>query len=334
MIFEDQLFGWQIISDFDLGELGASCADERSHGELRVCRAESDGWKQREGPILLEERDENGQLWLASWKYGDGYVAHFPGICSFLILPDAMRIEFLPEAGIGKAATAHMILDHAIPRLLALKPGYVVLHASAIALEGSVVALLGVSGQGKSTLAAWLASQGHPALTDDCLVLRWDEEEKEWLAQPSYESVRLWPDSADALQIDKAGMKPFAEYSPKMRTGKEAQLCFATEGAPLRGCFVLGGKEGNKETHKGAPVVRALPVNEAFVALIGSVFRVDAENAQINRREFEAMTGLTDRVRFWSLSYERKYDWLPEVQAAMIRALQSGREENQKGYTY
>ena len=327
MTFQYQMCGHQVVSDFDLGELDTVCADERSHGELRVCKAENDNWKKREGRILLEDRDENGRLWFASWKHGDGYVAHFPEICSFLLLPDAMRIEFAPEPGIGKAATAHMILDHAIPRLLALQPGHVVLHASAIALEGSVVGLLGVSGQGKSTLAAWLASQGHPALTDDCLVLHWDRDEQEWLAQPSYESVRLWPDSADALQIDKAGMKPFAEYSPKMRTGKEAQLCFATEGAPLRGCFVLDGQEGKKDAHKGPPVARELAVNEAFVALMGSVFRLDAENEEINRREFEAMTRLTDRVRFWSLSYERKYDWLPEVQAVMIRALQSGREE-------
>jgi hypothetical protein len=326
MTFEYQLFGWQIISDFDLGELDAICADEHSHGELRVCRAENDGWKERTGEILLEDRDEDGKLRFASWKHGGGYVAHFPDICSLLLLPDAMRVEIAAEPGIGRAAMAHMVLDHAIPRLLALKPGYVVLHASAIAMEGSVIAVLGVSGQGKSTLAAWLASQGHPALTDDCLVLHWDGDEQEWLSQPSYESVRLWPDSADALQIDKAGMKPFAEDSSKMRTGKEAQLCFATEGAPLRGCFVLDGDGDKKERHKGPPVARELAVNEAFVALMGSVFRLDAENKEINRREFEAMTRLTDRVRFWSLAYERKYDWLPEVQATMIRALQSPRE--------
>lgn len=334
MPFQYQLWGYPIISDFDLGDLDSVCGGATSQGEVRVARAEIDSWKTQSGPPLLEDRYESGELWFACWKHESGYVATFPNVCSFLIQPDIMRIVCAPEPGVGPATIAHMILDHAIPRLLALRQGHIVLHASAIAMEGSVVAVLGVSGQGKSTLAAWLSSQGHPVLTDDCLVLRWDEGEQEWLAQPSYESVRLWPDSAEALQIDKSGMKPFAEYSPKMRTGREARLHFATEGAPLRGCFVLAGREGGKDTHHGPPVLRELPVNEAFVALVGSVFRLDAENQQINRREFDAMTRLTDRVRFWSLSYERKYDWLPDVQKAMIEALRSNSDEQPKGFLF
>ncbi|HUY82907.1 MAG TPA: hypothetical protein VMU92_14360 [Acidobacteriaceae bacterium] len=327
MTFQYQLWGYRINSEFDLGELDPVCGDATSHGDLDVRRAEDEEWIRQRGAVLLEDRHENGEVSFACWKRGDGYVAQFPGVCSFLILPDEMRVEIAPGPGLGKAATAHMVLDHAIPRLLTLKPGHIVLHASAIAMEGHVVAVLGISGQGKSTLAAWLASQGHPVLTDDCLVLRWDEEEQEWLAQPSYESVRLWPDSVDALGINKAELREFAEHSPKMRTGKEAQLHFATEGAPLRGCFALVGEEGKKSKHKGPPAVCQLPVKEAFVALMGSVFRLDAENEQINRREFEVMTRLTERVRFWSLAYERKYDWLPDVQRAMIDALQSGSDE-------
>jgi hypothetical protein len=334
MTFQYQLCGHQIVSDFDLGELDTVCADEQSQGELRVCRAENDSWKQQEGRILLEDRHENGELWFACWKHGTGYVAHFPKVCSFLLCPDDMRIECVPEPGTGAATMAHMILDHAIPRLITLRPGHLVLHASAIAMEGHVVAVLGLSGQGKSTLAAWLASQGFPVLTDDCLVLRWDEDEQEWLAQPSYESMRLWPDSVDALGINKAGLREFAEYSPKKRTGKDAELRFATEGAPLRGCFALAGRDEGKDTHSGPPVVRSLPVNEAFVALMGSVFRLDAEDEGINRKEFDVVTRLTGTVRFWSLAYERKYDWLPEVQKAMINALRSSDYAAEKGKLY
>lgn len=245
-----------------------------------------------------------------------------------------MRIQCAPEPDAGTATIAHLILDHAIPRLLTLKPGHLVLHASAIAMEGSVVAVLGTSGQGKSTLAAWLASQNYPVLTDDCLVIRWDEEEQEWLAQPSYESVRLWPDSVDALGINKVELKDFAEYSSKKRTGKDADLRFATEGAPVRGCFALAGREGGKDTHKGAPMVRPLAVNQAFVALMGSVFKLDAQDAQVNRRDFDVITRITDKVPFWSLAYERKYDWLPEVQKAMIEALRASSRDAERGNSY
>jgi len=334
MTFEYQLWGHRILSDFDLGGLDPACEDGGEHGDLRIERTIDPRWSQQKAAPVLEHHHENGELWFACWKHGDGYVAHFPGVCSFLISSGEMRIECAPEPDARGVTIAHMILDHAIPRLLTLKPGHVVLHASAIAIEGQVVALLGQSGQGKSTLAAWLASREYPVLTDDCLALRWDAGEQEWLAQPSYESVRLWPDSVDALGINKTSLMDFAEYSTKKRTGKDAELRFATEGAPLRGCFALAGRDGDKETHSGPPAVHVLPVNEAFVALLGSVFRLDPENEQINRREFEAMTRLTERVGFWSLAYERKYDWLPEVQKAMIDALRSRNRELEKGNLY
>src|SRR2546425_5228639 len=45
--------------------------------------------------------------------------------------------------------------------------GYVVLHASAVALDGGATCFLGASGWGKSTLAALLHTRGHAVIADD-----------------------------------------------------------------------------------------------------------------------------------------------------------------------
>ena len=49
--------------------------------------------------------------------------------------------------------------------------GYFVLHASAIAVDGGVVAFLGNKGQGKSTMAATLYSRGHELVADDVVAI-------------------------------------------------------------------------------------------------------------------------------------------------------------------
>jgi hypothetical protein len=325
------LWGYKLISDFDLGELEPTVGDNGRSSSILLKLVMEKGWtRPREG--ALEYRLENGDLWQESWNSGEGYISRFPGLCSFRILPETMHIECAPHPEAATSTVAHLILDHAIPRLLSLKPGFLVIHASAMQVEGQVIAVLGQSGQGKSTLAAWFASRGFPILTDDCLLLRWDDATHQWLAQPSYQSVRLWPDSVDALGIEASALREFAHYSLKKRTGKQADLHFARSGAPLKTCFVLTDQadstaaECTFERSEG-PQIRPLPINEAFISLAQAVFRLETEDEQINRREFEALTMLTDTVHFWSLAYERKYDWLPEVQSAIIKKLQASSYE-------
>ena len=329
--FHYQLWDYRVISDFDLGELEPVSGIQPLLGALRVVRATENSWA-HSGERALEYRYDNGELWQASWSEGDSYISRFPQFCSFRIHPREMRIECAPEPVAAESTIAHLILDHAIPRLLSLKPGYLVLHASAIQVENQTIAIIGTSGQGKSTLAAWFASQGFPLLTDDCLVLRQDVVRQngpaqQWLAQPSYHSVRLWPESVSALGIDESALREFAQYSSKRRTGKTAEFRFATGSSALAACFVLADQHDPKTNQPGPPAVRPLSVNEAFLELARAVFRLDAESEQINRAEFEVLTGLLDTVPFWSLSYERKFEWLPEVQKVIIQTMQAGRHK-------
>ena len=326
-IFEYQLWDHRIVSDFELGELEAVSPDHSLRRTLHILLVSEKDWAQPGDRARLEYCFDNGDVWLETWNSGNSYIARFPGSCSFRLHPEEMRIDYAPEPDTADSTIAHLILDHAIPRLLSLRPGYIVLHTSAVQVGSQAIAILGKSGQGKSTLAAWLASQGFPLFTDDCLVLRWDEPTQQWLAQPSYRSVRLWPDSVDALGIKESELREFARYSTKKRTGKEVDFRLASGESPLKAFFVLPDRTDSDPVHSGPPAILPLPINEAFLALLQSVFRLDAESEQINRGEFEVLTGLTQTVPFWSLSYERNYDWLPEVQKAMIETVEAGRRE-------
>lgn len=325
-MFHYQLWGYTVASDFDLGELEPSSRHDSQQDSVSVCVASENDWLAPDSEAILESR-QDGELWFASWKSDEGYVARYHGFCTFRVLPRRMRIEFAPEPGLAPSTTARMILDHAIPRLLSVKPGYLVLHASAMQVEGQTIAILGESGRGKSTLGAWFAAQGYSLLTDDCLILRFDERTHQWLAQPSYRSVRLWPDSADALGLEPAALREFAGSSSKRRTGRDADLHFASEGSPLSACFVLAPPADSTTAAPFQPAIHPLSVNQAFLAVAQAVFRLDVKDERINRGEFEVLTGLLETVRFYSLAYERKYDSLPAVQQAIIQTI-LGQKEN------
>ena len=91
----------------------------------------------------------------------------------------------------------------------------------------------------------------------------------------------------------------------------------------MQACFVLAEPTDSEPLHSGPPVIRPLSVSESFLTLVQAVFRLDAEKAQLNRKEFEVLTSLTETVCFFSLSYKRQYDCLPEVQKAMIETVEA-----------
>lgn len=76
------------------------------------------------------------------------------------------------------------------------------LHASAVLVQGKLHLFCGISGIGKSTLAAQLNTRGYPIFSDDKCVLKWNEKEKQYYAVPTLQIVRLWDDAHELLDDD------------------------------------------------------------------------------------------------------------------------------------
>lgn len=78
--------------------------------------------------------------------------------------------------------------------------GMLALHASCVMLGDVAVAMAGVSGRGKSTLAAALSLQGHSLLSDDICPIRFDDGRAMVIPGPA--RLRLWPDAAQRLGLN------------------------------------------------------------------------------------------------------------------------------------
>jgi hypothetical protein len=109
------------------------------------------------------------------------------------------RITVQPSAGVDEKVLSSCILGTAFSVLLQQR-GLLVLHASAVIIEGKAIAFIGFSGAGKSTTASAFMGSGYPVITDDVLAIRFNAEHPE--AIPSYPIIKLLPDAVKALGHD------------------------------------------------------------------------------------------------------------------------------------
>ena len=118
-------------------------------------------------------------------------------LCEFLVSADARRIyaRTLGTDGEDEAMLAYLLVDALSFSMVRL--GWEPLHATAVLTDRGVVAFLGNSGDGKSTLAALLVRHGCKLVTDDMLVLIRDRGT--WLAQPGPPRLKLYRDMADHI---------------------------------------------------------------------------------------------------------------------------------------
>ena len=162
--------------------------------------------------------------------------------------------------------------------------GTTCLHASSIAVGGRAIALLGQPGAGKSTTAAAFAQLGYSILSDDVAVL--DDQGDQFLVQPGYPRVNLWPDSARALFGSEDALPRITptwgkRYLPLDQNGHR----FQAAPLPLGGIYVLA----EREPRLAAPTIEAFTASEALMTLVGNTYVNYALNADMRSREFEVL---------------------------------------------
>jgi hypothetical protein len=251
-----------------------------------------------------------GDVWTEFFRIGTDYLLRFPGKADFHVSADGLHIEERPVAGCSRETLAHLYQNQVVPLALS-RQGYLVLHASAVMLEGRAIAFLGRTGQGKSTLAASLARSGGALLTDDGLQIEMRESQP--FAVPSHPSLRLWEDSRQALGGPELALAPPLDYTSKSRITGGGGLAFADAPAPLALSVVLG------EAAQSEPSTLPLKPAEAMMAMVANSFVLDVSESAMLARHFEHIAALAALPMHYRLDYPRSYDKLPSVRKA-IRA--------------
>ena len=154
--------------------------------------------------------------------------------------------------------------------------GITSLHASAIAVGGRAIALVGPAEAGKSTAAAAFARMGHAILADDVVALV--EQDGTLHVQPAYPQLRLWPDSV-ALLYGSADALPRVTPTWDKRALDLTRngYRFQQQPLPLAAIYVLGERSSDTElrvqTLRGRELLRTLLANTYVSYLLDATMR-------------------------------------------------------------
>ena len=257
---------------------------------------------------------EDGSKWLSFARIESGYLLRFPALADFTVSLDGqsicchLRNECPPET------MRHLLLNQVIPITLS-QLGKLVLHASACATPRGVMAFMGTTGMGKSTLAASFGLQGFPILTDDCLLV--EKHDDKIACVSSYTGLRLWPESVSALFEQEPELQPMAHYTDKKRVlFDQATL----EGAHfLKSVYVL--TQANDEQGNGVTII-PLSSSEALFEIIKHTFQLDVTDQQRLGQAFKRYEWLARSIPFFRLTYPRNHAFLPTVQTTILNHLE------------
>jgi len=233
------IYGLHLQSELELPELmpGGNGAD------VRICRGDLGGPPVEDGPIEVVEAHKN-EINISLRGVGKASVKN------------GSEIVIEPAPGLEERNVRLFILGPVLAALLCQR-NLLVLHASAVVIDGGVVGFMGRKGWGKSTMAAALHKRGYPLVSDDLLALDVSAPGPP-IVDPGFPQLKLWPDSAQSIGDDPEALPrlhpDFTKRARAARTG------FMLQPLPLKRLYVL---------NLGAtPQVEAVPPHEAFLELV------------------------------------------------------------------
>jgi hypothetical protein len=127
-------------------------------------------WPRKGTERLLERVHMDGRLMMAVERHEEaGFHIWAPYYGRHIVSPDGARIRSsLPAVPAWR--WERLLFAQVLPLSAALR-GRELFHASAVAIGGAAIAFVGLSGAGKSSVAAHLVARGATLVTDDVLAL-------------------------------------------------------------------------------------------------------------------------------------------------------------------
>lgn len=227
---------------------------------------------------------------LAVWSVGDYYHLQYLDGTEFLVDNAGTRVwATWPTDTLTLEDTATYLLGPVMGFVLLLR-GFVSLHACAFAIKNRAIALVGPAGSGKSTTVAGFAELGYPILAEDVVTLR--EQGDEFMVQPGYPSIRLWPSSVRALYGWEATLpKLTPNWDKRYLDLTQQKYKFQQQPLPLGAVYVLGERRD-----EAAPSISEIAPAERLMSLVGNTYANYLMDKTMRAREFEILNRIINSV--------------------------------------
>jgi hypothetical protein len=180
-------------------------------------------------PDALPAAKSSGISWQ---RCDDHFLLHIPAIARFM-LTAGRDIVFTPESDADPDDVPIFIVGTVFGILLHQRE-QIVLHASAVEVNGKAIVFCGHSGAGKSTLAAALAHRGYPVVADDVCGLSLDDGVP--IVHSDGRQLKLWTQAIARLDLAERRGAPVRRKLEKFFIDPHNA---STEPLPLGAVYVL-----------------------------------------------------------------------------------------------
>jgi len=229
------------------------------------------------------------------------------GLCDFVIDEGLSVVECRLDPGAEPALVAILVCGLVVAFLLGLA-GHLVLHASAVEVDGAAVAFAGPSGSGKSTLASLLCSDGARLVTDDVLRLG---------TAPGVVCVGGSPQ----LRLRPGAVWTLDEFAARPSSGLTVDGRLAITPTPSTASALPLAAIVFPRLSRDARAIDVRPVSGAdCVARLVTVCRVAGwSDRQVLRAQFRSLGQVAAGVRV----FEAVIPWEPAAPSAMVATLRA-----------
>jgi hypothetical protein len=214
---------------------------------------------------------------------------------------DGASIEVVPVPDADLMQIRLTLLGPVLAILLHQR-GDLVLHASAIALNGAGLVFLGAPGWGKSTTAAALAQRGGALIADDIVAVRFDQNDQP-VVYPAFAFVKIWADVATALGAET---RESARIAPTLDKFVQPLARADSIAIPLKRVYVLD---------RGDQVaIETLAPQTGFIELVRHTFVVHLlDDTGATRAHFGQCSRVANRVPIKQLRRPANLDSLTQI---------------------
>jgi hypothetical protein len=255
-------------------------------------------------PFCVESASTRGPNWAID---GDRFLLRIPDVARLLVT-GGRSIEVELE-GAGTIADAAPFVAGSAFGILLHQRGHVLLHASAVSVDGGAVLFCGPSGAGKSTLAAALDRRGHALVTDDICAIGFDAGGKPF-AHPDGRSLKLWAQAIERLDLGESRGAAVRDRLQKFYVEPSRAPGAAL---PLRAVYAL------REDRLG----RRIEIERLNVVDAAAMLRNNAYHPQIIRRMgreapyFRAVAAILSAASVFTLARPLEFSRLLETVEAL-----------------
>lgn len=257
-----------------------------------------------------ENSDGSSRFALFRSAGGFGLSIQCQGRGLFRITKNQIEIGWMP----GGTGAAHYFFSYAMPLWLEYC-GVLVLHASAVALNGVSIAFLGKSGAGKSSLAAGLTELGASLVADDGLPVM-ERRDGRWLCLAGPPLIKLWPKSLDLLKKrNTAQFHRVHELFEKRIVPHGNELSVEEDALSLAAVYILT----RNEEPRGFVQIESAGDAAAPVRLIEhSLGGGPASALGLSAERFQQLARLARNIPLKILSYPSEASNFPQIMNALL----------------